>query len=105
MSPSAAIVLRSTDETAYGSTDAFLSSKLHFTTDAFGQDICMLNVEGEEIGVMMGWEKEIMAPTVQKLCENHPNADNLKVLNVGFGLGIVSTISCNVTCERSFLVL
>jgi protein arginine N-methyltransferase 2 len=49
----------------------------------------MLEVDGEEVGVMMGWERNIMQATVQKLCENHPKASALKILNVGFGLGIV----------------
>lgn len=55
-----------------------------------GQHICVLEVDGEEIGVMMGWEKDIMRETVQKLCLDHPKASELKVLNIGFGLGIVS---------------
>ena len=56
-----------------------------------GQHICVLDVDGEEIGVMMGWEKDIMRETVQKLCLDHPKASGLKVLNIGFGLGIVSS--------------
>lgn len=50
----------------------------------------MLKVGEEEIGVMMGWEKNIMEETVQKMCQNHDHSHALKVLNVGFGLGIVS---------------
>lgn len=49
----------------------------------------MLEVDGEEVGVMMGWERNIMDETVHKLCDKHPNASRLRVLNVGFGLGIV----------------
>lgn len=49
----------------------------------------MLKVGNEEIGVMMGWERGLMKQTVQKLCHNHDNIQSLKVLNVGFGLGIV----------------
>jgi len=45
--------------------------------------------EEEEIGVMMGWEEEIMKETVKKLTEGHPEFGNLTVLNIGFGLGIV----------------
>jgi type IV protein arginine methyltransferase len=56
----------------------------------------MLKVGDEEIGVMMGWEQGIMEETVQKLCHNHDNAPALKVLNVGFGLGIVSNFSVRV---------
>lgn len=48
-----------------------------------------MNVGNEEIGVMMGWERDLMRETVRKLCHNHENAHKLKILNVGFGLGIV----------------
>lgn len=35
-----------------------------------------------------------MKETVEKLCDDHENlASGLKVLNVGFGLGIVRTLS------------
>lgn len=49
----------------------------------------MLSVDGEEVGVMMGWEGGIMSETVRKLCDEHPNSSELRILNVGFGLGIV----------------
>lgn len=83
------LILKGEDSTAAGSTDAFLSSKLRFTKDEHDQDICMVQVGDEEIGVMMGWERDIMKNTVQKLCQNHDNTQGLKVLNVGFGLGII----------------
>lgn len=41
-------------------------------------------------GVMMGWEREIMEATAVKLVGEQPSSGDLKVLNVGFGLGIVS---------------
>jgi len=80
------------DSTAAGSVDAFLSSKLRFTKDERGQDICKLKVGDEEIGVMMGWEQGIMNETVRRLCDNRDNTQPPKILNVGFGLGIVSNI-------------
>lgn len=55
------------------------------------QKICVLEVDGEEIGVMMGWEEDIMCETVKRLYLDHPKASGLKVLNIGFGLGIVSS--------------
>ncbi|KAL6305052.1 S-adenosyl-L-methionine-dependent methyltransferase [Sparassis latifolia] len=87
-------VLKATDATPAGSTDAFLSSRLQFTKDTHGQDICLLKVnEQEEIGVMMGWERGIMQETVHKLCSDHENLPRgLKVLNVGFGLGIIDCL-------------
>jgi len=89
---SSTLILKGDDSTAAGSTDVFLSSKLRFTKDEHGQDICMLKVGDEEIGVMMGWERGIMEQTVQKLCQNHDNTQSPKVLNVGFGLGIIDTL-------------
>ncbi|KAF8633399.1 hypothetical protein AX17_004570 [Amanita inopinata Kibby_2008] len=88
-STSSTIVLRETDGTPAGSSKAFLSSKLHFTKDETGQDVCLVNAGSQEVGVMMGWEREIMRETVQRLCQNHKNAQHLRVLNVGFGLGII----------------
>ncbi|KAJ7703140.1 S-adenosyl-L-methionine-dependent methyltransferase [Mycena rosella] len=84
------MILQSPDDTSAAvSTDAFLSSKLRFTVDDKGQEICMLNVEDEEIGVMMGWEAGIMRETVANLClDREPK----KILNVGFGLGIIDTL-------------
>lgn len=57
---SLSMVLKATDTTAAGSPEAFLASKLKFTTDDRGQEICLLKVsDGEEVGVMMGWERGI----------------------------------------------
>lgn len=54
------LVIRQDDTSAVGSTDAFLASRLQYTKDANGQDICLLKLEnGEQVGVMMGWEREI----------------------------------------------
>ncbi|KAJ7680381.1 arginine methyl transferase [Mycena polygramma] len=86
------MILRPVDETAAASTDAFLSSTLRFTVDDYGQDICMLDVEGDEIGVMMGWEGSIMQETVAKLTVASERTDTLKILNVGFGLGMIDTL-------------
>ena len=72
-----------------GLSDAFLNSKLNYSTDESGQNICMVEVNGDEVRVMMGWEEGIMCETVGRLCGDHPNSSNLKVLNIGFGLGIV----------------
>ena len=55
----ASIFLRAEDDTATGSTEAFLSSKLHYTRDQHGQEICLLREGDKEVGVMMGWERDI----------------------------------------------
>ncbi|GAW05193.1 arginine methyl transferase [Lentinula edodes] len=86
------LMIRSEDETAAASTNAFLKSRLNFIKDKNGQEICVVKVGDEEIGVMMGWEQGIMQETVKNLCEDHPSSDNLKVLNIGFGLGIIDTL-------------
>lgn len=58
------LVLKATDETPAGSTDAFLSSRLRFTQDEHGQDICLLALENDEVGVMMGWERDISVSAI-----------------------------------------
>jgi len=54
-----ALVLREVEDTALRSTEKFLSSRLKYVTDAHGQEICLLRDGDTEIGVMMGWEREI----------------------------------------------
>ncbi|KAH7927140.1 hypothetical protein BV22DRAFT_1103868 [Leucogyrophana mollusca] len=89
---SSSFIIRDTDTSAAGSTDAFLSSRLRYTRDHRGQDICMLQLEDTEVGVMMGWEREIMHDTVEQLCSGHNKHERgLKILNVGFGLGIIDS--------------
>lgn len=54
------LVISQDDTSAVASTDAFLASRLQYTIDAKGQEICLLRLEdGEQVGVMMGWEREI----------------------------------------------
>ncbi|PAV18494.1 arginine methyl transferase [Pyrrhoderma noxium] len=84
------ILLKSVDTTAAGSTDTFLHSQLRFITDANGQEICLVKAGDDEIGVMMGWEREIMRETVDQLCSGI--SDDYSVLNIGFGLGIIDSM-------------
>jgi len=89
--------LKATDDSALGSSDKFLSSQLRFTVDDFGQEICLLKTEDAEVGVMMGWERELMRETVQRLCSDHERLQSgLKVLNIGFGLGIIDSLFQNL---------
>ncbi|KAF5370651.1 hypothetical protein D9758_001991 [Tetrapyrgos nigripes] len=90
--PSDTMIISNKDDTAAGSTKAFLESKLKFVKDSQGQEICIVKAGEDEVGVMMGWEKDIMRQTVKSLCDDHQNASNLKVLNIGFGLGIIDTL-------------
>ncbi|TEB38217.1 arginine methyl transferase [Coprinellus micaceus] len=96
-------VVQHTDDTAAGSTSAFLDSKLVYTVDEHGQSICKVKVKAQVPKLIIGEdgseEKEeeigtgIMKETVRKLTEGHPNEkEGLKVLNVGFGLGIIDTL-------------
>lgn len=60
--PAASLVLKAEDMTAAGSAEAFLKSHLRYVKDQHGQEICLLQLEnGEEVGVMMGWERGISA--------------------------------------------
>ncbi|KAG9121147.1 Arginine N-methyltransferase 2, partial [Ceratobasidium sp. 392] len=86
--------LRAEDETAAGSSSKFLSSKLQYRTDNNGQEIVVVNAGGEEVGVMMGWERPIMKATVRALCRQTEgkSKSDLTVLNIGFGLGIIDSL-------------
>ncbi|TFK54424.1 hypothetical protein OE88DRAFT_1193996 [Heliocybe sulcata] len=96
--PASTFLLKATDTSATGSTSTFLSSPLEFKTDEHGQEVCVVTVvkedgEKDEVGVMMGWERPIMQETVERLCIGHPRLNSgLRILNVGFGLGIVDTL-------------
>ena len=67
MSPSH-LILKSEDETAAGSTEEFLKSKLVFEKDDNGQDVCVVDVGSEKVGVMMGWERDISVLLLQYEC-------------------------------------
>ncbi|KAK7053335.1 Arginine N-methyltransferase 2 [Paramarasmius palmivorus] len=95
--PPSSLIIRGHDASAAGSTDTFLKSKLTFTIDEYGQEICTVKAGDDEVGVMMAWEQGIMEKTVALLCKDHSNADNLRVLNIGHGLGIIDTLFQNLS--------
>ncbi|KAH7888753.1 hypothetical protein F5I97DRAFT_2004780 [Phlebopus sp. FC_14] len=101
------LLIHDRDTSAVASTDAFLASRLHFTTDSNGQEICLLKLaDGGEVGVMMGWEREIMRKTVDELCLNHPKlGEGLRILNVGFGLGIIDDMFQSISKSPSLHVI
>lgn len=100
------LILKSSELTAAGSLDTFLETRLRYTKDANGQDICMVNTGVDEVGVMMGWERPIMQQTVHKLCDDHPSLiAGLKILNVGFGLGIIDTLFESTTTKPALHVI
>jgi len=99
----------------------FLASRLTFTHDSRGQPIA-LDAEGN--GVMMGWESGIMHQTARRMCEpawgdrrerssdelqkdEEGDREPLRVMNVGFGLGIVRPLlsRCLCACRRRGLTL
>jgi len=54
----------------------------------------------------MGWERGIMQETVTKLCADHQKIDDsLKVLNIGFGLGIIDTLFQSLRTRPSLHVI
>lgn len=66
-----ALVLREEDDSALGSTDKFLTSRLRYTSDEHGQEICLLRSGDTEIGVMMGWERGISAFSFEQMLYLH----------------------------------
>ncbi|KAI6134481.1 S-adenosyl-L-methionine-dependent methyltransferase [Pisolithus croceorrhizus] len=102
-----ALVIDGEDNTAAASNVTFLASHLQYTTDTNGQEICLLKLKDDtEIGVMMGWEREIMCKTVDELCSDHPRLkEGLRVLNVGFGLGIIDSLLQGISEPPSLHVI
>ncbi|KAF7315624.1 hypothetical protein MIND_00077800 [Mycena indigotica] len=86
------MILRANDETAATSSETFLGSPLIYKQDQLGQDVCMVDIDGEEVGVMMRWEEGIMERTLERMKAECKKTENLRVLNVGFGLGIIDTL-------------
>ncbi|KAI0819972.1 hypothetical protein BC628DRAFT_1399708 [Trametes gibbosa] len=100
------LIFKATDSTPAGSTDAFLATRLVYTTDEYGQEICLVKADQEDVGVMMGWERGIMQETVRRLCADHEKLDEgLKILNVGFGLGIIDSLFQSLPTRPSLHVI
>ncbi|KAL7413701.1 S-adenosyl-L-methionine-dependent methyltransferase [Mrakia frigida] len=83
-------------DTMAGNTAKFLESKLTYLVDDEGRERV---VDEDGNGVMMRWEEGIMRLTVEKLTEGMKGEDGegLRVLNVGFGLGIIDTMFQNLS--------
>ncbi|KAF8324473.1 arginine methyl transferase [Cantharellus anzutake] len=85
------LILKSSEDSSAGSPSKFLASRLRFTKDNNGQEICLASLNGsEEVGVMMGWESVL--ETVKELYRGLETDGSIHVLNIGFGLGIIDTI-------------
>lgn len=75
-----------TSDEVSAQNERFLASKLEFVRDGEGKLRC-LDVDGGL--VMAAWETDVMERTASLLCgAGHPQ-EGLRVLNVGFGLGII----------------
>ena len=70
-------------------SEDYLSSNLHIENNNL--------LDSDNNGVMMTWETEIMQQTVDLLKPSSPSPDGPRVLNIGFGLGIIDTIFQNLT--------
>lgn len=85
------LTLRQDDTTSAGDNLTFLASKLVYEKGEDGKER-VLDADGN--GVMMGWEEPLMVEHVKWMCDEHPHSQpgggGMSVLNVGFGLGIVS---------------
>ena len=83
--------LKNVDPTSAGDNHAFLRSKLTWSTGEDGKER-VLDEDGN--GVMMGWEEPLMVAHVQavkdRLKDKMDRGEEISVLNIGFGLGIVS---------------
>lgn len=93
---------KSPDDLTASSNMAFLASKLNIFTTPSGQAVCV-NSEGH--GVMLGWEGDIMKQTAKALCQSSENNPHqLRILNVGFGLGIIDTFFQQYKPKRHVIV-
>jgi protein arginine N-methyltransferase 2 len=73
-------------------SEDYLSSTLHITNNNL--------LDSDNNGVMMTWETDIMQRTVDLLKPSTSSSSSLdgpRVLNIGFGLGIIDTIFQNFT--------
>ncbi|CAO1634044.1 unnamed protein product [Parajaminaea phylloscopi] len=84
------------------SNAAFLASRLRFFTDEKGKERCL---DEDDNMVMAAWEGEIMRRTARALCEDHPaRTEGLRVLNIGYGLGIVDDLFQTYKPSRHVIV-
>ncbi|KAH3662084.1 hypothetical protein OGAPHI_006265 [Ogataea philodendri] len=67
-----------------GDNATFLQSKLEYTDDALLTD--------RKDGVMMQWEDKLMKAGCDSLFKSAEDPDNVVVLNIGFGMGIIDTM-------------
>lgn len=90
---SSGLTLRHSDTTSSGSNAAFLASQLVWSHGDDGKER-VLDADGN--GVMMGWEEPLMVRHVEAMTKGWGKVqEGPTVLNVGYGLGIVSPPTCH----------
>ncbi|KAG7882961.1 hypothetical protein KL905_001663 [Ogataea polymorpha] len=67
-----------------GDSDTFLKTKLKYTDDALLTD--------RKDGVMMQWEEKLMRAGCESLFKSVEDPNNVVVLNIGFGMGIIDSM-------------
>ncbi|KAG7908222.1 hypothetical protein KL907_001712 [Ogataea polymorpha] len=67
-----------------GDSDTFLKTKLKYTDDALLTD--------RKDGVMMQWEEKLMSAGCESLFKSVEDPNNVVVLNIGFGMGIIDSM-------------
>ncbi|KAG7853333.1 hypothetical protein KL941_000383 [Ogataea angusta] len=67
-----------------GDSDTFLKTKLEYTDDALLTD--------RKDGVMMQWEEKLMRAGCESLFRSVEDPNNVVVLNIGFGMGIIDNM-------------
>lgn len=80
------LVQEDNDEEKVVSNKGYLERKLEFTQDKDGGERL---IDSDQNGVMMGWEDPLMRLHASVITKG--NSPGLRVLNVGFGLGLVDT--------------
>lgn len=90
------------DPTSAGDNHTFLRSPLTWSKGEDGKER-VLDEDGN--GVMMGWEEPLMVAHVESVRERLKGkverGEGISVLNIGFGLGIVSFFSYRGSLARS----
>lgn len=68
-----------------GATDTYLKTKLEY------KDGALVTKDGSD-GVMMQWEEELMKAGCESLFKSIEDPQEVNVLNIGFGMGIIDTM-------------
>lgn len=96
------VLENATDEVIEESQDpsfnqkAYLESKLEYKNDA-------LVTENGKDGVMMSWETDLMKIGSESLFATADDPENVNILNIGFGMGIIDTMISAKTPTKHYI--